>query len=423
MKDVMAIIMAGGKGTRLWPLTKDRTKPAVPFGGIYRLIDIVLSNCINSEIYKIVILPQYKCQSLVDHLEAGWNIFSPVMGHYMKIVPPQQRTGEIWYLGTADAIRQNLYLIEREAPKDVLILSGDHVYKMNYGVFRKFHQEQNADITIGVIEVRKELATQYGVLEVDSNLSVIGFEEKPESPKTLPDNLELSLSSMGVYIFKTEVLMDILKHYEGNDFGQDIIPNIINSYKTIAYPYKRFNRIEDYEFYLDEDEQRIWRKVACTKDSSYWRDVGNLDEYWNANMDLTGIDPYFNLYGRNWPIITHQRQYPPAKTVFSSERGNHPRVGKALDSLISHGCIISGAVVRNSVLSPGVIIHSWAQVEESVIMEGVEIGRGAKIKKAIIDKDNFIPEGEEIGLNPKKDRERFTVTSRGIVVVEKMYFQ
>ena len=422
MKDVLTVIMAGGRGKRLMPLTKDRSKPAVPFGGIYRLIDIPLSNCINSQLYKILIFPQYKSQSLVDHLEEGWNIFSGDLGHYLRVVAPQQRTGEQWYRGTADCVRQNLYLIEHEMPRHLLILSGDHVYKMDYAAFRDYHEKVQADVTVALLEVDRSQGHEYGIAEVDDNLRIRTWEEKPKEPKPIPDDPERCLASMGIYLFRTDLLLDLLHKTDYDDFGKDIIPTLIDKLKIQAYPYKRMNRISDYIRQVDPDGSRRLHLVEATRDSQYWRDVGTLDSYWNANMDLTGVDPFFNLYGSLWPVRTRQRQYPPAKFVFNYPEHDEPRTGTAVDSLVSPGCIISGGTVRSSVLSWDVTVRSWAQVDESVIMDHVEVGRHCKIKKAIIDKENVIPSYTEIGINPQADRERFTVTPRGIVVVPKGYF-
>lgn len=422
MKDVLAVVMAGGRGQRLMPLTRDRSKPAVPFGGIYRLIDIPLSNCINSQVYKIIVFPQYKSQSMVDHLEEGWNIFSGDLGHYLRIAAPQQRMGEEWYRGTADCVRQNLYMIERDRPKFVLILSGDHVYKMDYSDFRQYHERCDADVTVGLLEVDRAQASEFGIAEVDNDFRIRAWVEKPKEPKSIPDDPDRSLASMGIYLFKTDLLLKLLKHTDFDDFGKDIIPHLIQDHKVMAYPYRRLNRIRDYLHVIDPDGMRHLRLVECTRDSHYWRDVGTLDAYWNANMDLTGIDPFFNLYGTLWPIRTFQRQFPPAKFVFNQPDRDNPRIGTAVDSIVSSGCIISGAIVRSSVLSCNVMVRSWAEVDESVIMDNVEIGRHCRIKKAIIDKENIIPAHTQIGMDPNEDRKRFEVTPRGIVVVPKGYF-
>jgi glucose-1-phosphate adenylyltransferase len=422
MKDVLAFVMAGGRGERLMPLTQDRSKPAVPFGGIYRLIDLTLSNCVNSQVYKIIILPQYKSQSLFDHLEEGWNIFSHKLGHFLKMVPPQQRTGLDWYRGTADSIRQNIYLIERARPRYVLVLSGDHIYKMDYSLFVRYHEEKGADLTISLLEADVSIAHQFGIAEVDDTFRILGFQEKPrENPKTIPGDPRHVLASMGIYVFRAETLLKVLKSGEEHDFGGEIIPKMLDTHRIYAYPYRQFNRIEDYVYVTLENGERELRLQPQTRDSGYWRDVGTLDAYWNANMDLTGVDPYFNLYGFKWPIHTHQIQAPPAKFIFANERPEGFRVGKALDSLVANGSIVSG-VVRNSVLGHNVVVRSWANVDESVILDGVVVGRACKIKKAIIDKYNEIPPETEIGYSPKEDRARFTVTPRGITVVPKGCF-
>ncbi len=423
MKDVLAFIMAGGRGERLMPLTCDRAKPAVPFGGIYRLIDLTLSNCINSGLYKIIVLTQYKSQSLTDHLEAGWNIFTQKLGHFLKIVPPQQRISGDWYGGTADSIRQNLYLIDQSKPKHVMILSGDHIYRMDYRRFFDYHLEKEADLTISLAELGSDLAHEVGVAGVDEDYRIHGFQEKPtENPATIPGNPDRILASMGIYLFRTDTLIDALKENEGADFGKHIIPFLIPRTRVYAYHFQRENAIEDYVYDTRENGERRLLLEPRTRDSSYWRDVGTLDAYWNSNMDLTGIDPSFNLYGRNWPIQTYQLPAPPAKFIFSNERPEGFRVGKALDSIVAPGSIISG-IVRNSVISYYVVIRSWASVEESVIMDDVIVGRHCKIKKAIIDKHNVIPPHTEIGYNPKEDAKHFTVTPRGIVVVPKGHFK
>ncbi|MBN2060489.1 MAG: glucose-1-phosphate adenylyltransferase [Deltaproteobacteria bacterium] len=413
----LALIMAGGKGERLMPLTKNRAKPAIPFGGIYLLIDLTLSNCINSRIYNIVVLPQYKSQTLVQHLEEGWNIFSSDLGHYLKIAPPQMMAGEKWYQGTADSIRQNIHLIGQESRGAVLILSGDHVYKMNYGSFIDYHAAQEADVTMAVIEIRKEIAHNYGVVEVNKGFRIKKFLEKPAEPVSIPGDSSHALASMGIYVFKRDVLLNILKRDERPDFGRDILADMVDDYKVMAYPYRSRNRIRDIQVITGKDGIRRETVVDAARDSGYWRDVGTLDAYWNANMDLTGVDPYFNMYGRLWPIRTYQRQYPPVKTVFAQESDRKPRVGKAIDSLVAHGSILSGGVVRNSILSYNVFIQSWATVEESVIMENVVIGRNSKIKKAIIAENVRIPHHTEVGYDPVQDRKRFKVTPRGITVV------
>jgi len=344
------------------------------------------------------------------------------IGNFLKVVPPQQRTGPDWYQGTADSVRQNLYLIKQYKPQNILILSGDHIYKMDYSLLTQYHQEKDADITISLLEVDKDYAHQVGVAEVDDAFRILGFQEKPnENVKTIPGDPDHVLASMGIYLFRTETLVELLQSSEKKDFGNDIIPKTLGSYRVYAYPYRQRNRIEDYITVTLEDGEREMRLEPRIRDSSYWRDVGTLDAYWNANMDLTGVDPYFNLYGHMWPIHTHQILAPPAKFIFSNERPEGFRVGKALNSIVAHGCIVSG-IVRNSVLSYNVVVRSWATVDESVIMDNVVVGRNCKIRKAIIDKNNIIPAYVEIGYNPDDDRKHFTVTPRGIVVVSKGHF-
>ena len=423
MKSVIALILAGGKGERLMPLTASRSKPAIPFGGLYLLIDLTLSNCINSEVYKILVLPQYKSQTLIQHLETGWNLFSADLGHFLRIVPPQMMRGDKWYQGTADSIRQNLEMIEKENPSHLLILSGDHVYKMDYGLFKNYHVNHDADVTIAVIETPREQSWEYGVLQVDSDYQVTGFQEKPKDPAPIPGNPDQCLVSMGIYIFKAKVLLDLLKQDDKPDFGKDILPNILDSHKVMAYPYRRENKIEDVVFFTDEGGSRAELPMEAAPDSGYWRDVGNLDAFWNANMDLCGLTPYFNLYGVRWPMRTMQRQFPPVKTLSVQGDDGSALQGWAQDSLVAHGCIIGGGRVRHSILSYNVSVHRGAEVEESVIMENVDIGRYSKIKKAIIADGTRIPAGTEIGYNPKEDKKRFHVTSRGIIVVAKGDFE
>jgi glucose-1-phosphate adenylyltransferase len=423
MKNVIALIMAGGKGERLMPLTQSRSKPSIPFGGIYLLADLTLSNCINSEVYKILVLPQYKSQTLIQHLETGWNFFSPSLGHFLRIVPPQMMKGDKWYQGTADSIRQNLEMIEAENPSHLLILSADHVYKMNYSLFKKYHEANNSDVTIAVIETAKSQAKEYGVLEVDPSYRVTGFQEKPKNPAPIPGNPEYSLASMGIYLFSADVLIDLLKTDDKPDFGKDILPNILTSHKVMAYPYKRENKIEEVVFFTDSEGSKAEVPVEVAPDSSYWRDVGNLDAYWNANMDLCGLSPFFNLYGVRWPMRTSPKQHAPVKTLSVSDKGGKNLHGMALDSLVAHGCVIGGGTVRNSILSYNVNVHRGAEVDESVIMENVDIGRFCKIKKAIISDGAKIPAKTEIGYNPAEDRKRFSLTHRGIVVVTKNDFK
>jgi glucose-1-phosphate adenylyltransferase len=402
IKDILALILAGGKGERLHPLTIHRAKPAVPFGGKYRIIDFTLSNCINSDIRKIAVLTQYKSHSLNRHLARGWEqLCNHELDEFVISVPPQQRVDERWYDGTADAVYQNIYFIEKEAPTYLLVLSGDHVYKMDYSEMFAYHIAKGAVGTVAAIEFdRKEAASSFGIIEVDEKFKVIGFEEKPANPKPLPSNPNQSLVSMGVYLFTTSAIIDELKldalRSTAHDFGKNIIPDMMKTGKLFAYNFKDENK----------------------KEAKYWRDVGNIDGYWEANMDIVAVDPLFNLYDEQWPIRTYQRQHPPAKFVFAQEYEGG-RMGVALDSIVCDGCIISGGRVQSSVLSPNVRINSWADVRESVLMENVEIGRHCKIKRAIIDKDVCVPDGTIIGYDVEEDKKRFSVSPKGIVVIPK----
>ena len=402
MKNVIAFIMAGGKGERLIPLTRDRTKPAVPFGGVYRIIDVTLSNCINSGIRCIHVLIQYKCNSLIRHLRLGWNIFDAELGEYIDIVPAQMRIGDTWYMGTADSIFQNLYFIETEKPEYVLILAGDHIYKMNYAEMIDYHIAKGADCTVSVVEMDKKDSQNFGVLEVDRNERILGFEEKPKAPKTIPGDPAHVYASMGIYVFKTDVLKEVLNADAQNpsskhDFGKNILPGLVaKKAKIFAYNFKDENK----------------------KEAQYWRDIGTLDAYYEANMDLISVTPIFNLYDKEWPIRTYMEKYPPAKFVFAGG-DDGDRIGVAIDSMVSNGCIISGGKVDRSILSPNVRVNSYASVTDSIVMEGVDIGRNARIRRAIIDKDVKVPQGAEIGYDPEEDKKRFTVTESGLVVVAK----
>ncbi len=394
--DALVILLAGGAGERLYPLTRDRAKPAVFFGGPYRIIDFTLSNCLNSGLRRIFIATQYKSLSLNRHIRMGWSIVSEELGEFVEILPPQKRVSEHWYQGTADAVYQNLYSIVQESPHHVIVLSGDHVYKMDYAKMLRTHKERGASMTLAAIEVPVQDATRLGVLSVDENDRVTGFVEKPKDPPTIPGSSEFSLGSMGIYIFDTEVLLKALEadatRATSHDFGKDIIPALISELPTYAY-----------RFY---DENK--------KASKYWRDIGTLDAFYDANMDLCGVDPEFNLYDPEWPMRTYQPQAPPAKFVFA-EKGR--RCGEALDSIISPGCIISGSRVTGSVLCPNVRVHSYGVIEQSILMPGVRVGRHARIRRAIIDRDVLIPRGAVIGFNPEEDRKRHTVTDLGVVVV------
>lgn len=401
MKNMLTFLMAGGKGERLHPLTKDRAKPAVPFGGIYRIVDFTLSNCINSGIRRIYVLVQYKSMSLARHIRMGWNVLNSEVGEFIDVLPAQQRVDEHWYQGTADAIYQNLYSIESENPDQVLILAGDHIYKMNYKLMLDFHRNTKADLTIGVVPAPTEEAKDVGVIEVNASNAVIGFEEKPKKPKTIPGDPKHVYGSMGIYIFDRKVLQEELtedaKKDSAHDFGKNIIPQMIQKAK---------HRIMAYQF-VDMNK----------KEALYWRDVGTLDAYYEANIDLVQVTPHFNVYDSEWPIRTYQPPYPPAKFVFNQESSG--RRGIAVDSLVSAGTVISGGIVERCILSANVRVNSFAEVEDSLILEGVDIGRYAKIKNAIIDKHARIMPNAVIGYDKELDRKRFTVTPKGIVVVEK----
>ena len=394
LDDVVVMVLAGGVGERLFPLTRERAKPAVYFGGPYRIIDFTLSNCLNSGLRKIFIALQYKSLSLTRHLRFGWSVVADELGEFVEVLHPQKRVGEHWYQGTADAVFQNLYSIQREEPRHLIVLSGDHVYKMDYARMLRFHLDRGAGATLAVIEVPSEEAHRFGVIEVDGAERLTGFLEKP---KDLPAGQQV-LASMGIYIFNMDVLVPALEEdaraATSHDFGKDIIPALISKVPIYAY---RFT-----------DENK--------KAAKYWRDIGTLDAYYEANMDLCHVNPEFNLYDPEWPVRTHQVQAPPAKFVFADEGR---RSGLALDSLISAGCIISGSTIRGSVLCPNVRVHSFCSVEESILMPGVRVGRHAQLRRVIVDRDVFIPRGAQIGYNADEDRRRHTVTDRGIVVVTK----
>lgn len=398
MQSIYTMILAGGRGERLLPLTQHRAKPAVPFGGKYRIIDLTLSNCLNSGLRKIAVLIQYKSHSLDRHIRRGWSIFNPELGEFIFSIPPQQRISAEWYRGTADAVYQNLFLLEQERPKFLLVLAGDHVYKMNYADMYRFMQNTEADAVVGAIEWPIEETKQFGVLGVDSSMRVIRFEEKPANPFPLPDDPMHAFISMGIYLFRTEYLYEELRkdsHLEtAHDFGKNIIPGMIRTHRVFAYNF--------------QDENR--------KQVKYWRDIGTLDAYYEANMDLVNVDPLLNLYDEAWPIRTYQGQFPPAKFVFADQKPGG-RVGMALDSIVSGGCIISGGRVQNSVLAPDVRVDQYAEVLESVIMENVEIGEHSRIRRAIIDKGVILPPHTVIGYDLETDRDRFPVTEEGIVVV------
>jgi len=401
MSKITTLILAGGKGERLHPLTKINPKPSVFFGGIYRIIDFTLSNCINSGIRNIFVLTQYRSLSLDIHVKKCWSVFNRELGEFIDTIPPQHKASERWYQGTANAIYQNLYLLEKEKPEHVLILSGDHVYKMNYLKMLDFHFENDADLTVSCIEMEPKLSANFGILKIDSDSKVTGFQEKPKVKNAFLYDGKKILVSMGVYIFKTEPLIRSLikdsKKETEHDFGKNIIPQMISSKKKVyAYHFKDENK----------------------KDKPYWRDIGTIDNYWQTHMDLVAVDPVFNLYDKEWPIRSYNESCPPAKTIFN----DNDRRGSAYDSLISNGCIISGGKVVKSVLSYNVRINSYAEVHESILMPGVNVGRNCKIKKTIIDENVIIPEGSVIGYDPVKDRRKFVVTANGITVIPEGYF-
>jgi glucose-1-phosphate adenylyltransferase len=401
MKDVLAVVLAGGKGSRLGPLTRDRAKPAVPFGGIYRIVDFTLSNCLNSGVRRILVLTQYKAMSLDRHITLGWrNYLCRELGEFIDVVPPQQRIDEQWYQGTADAVYQNIYTLEKERPKYVIILAGDHIYKMDYSKLITYHQETSADVTIAALRVKaKEAAGQFGIMQVDANNRVVGFEEKPAQPKTIPGNPEYCLASMGIYVFNAPYLFDELCKDatlpdSAHDFGWNIIPSMIRSCRVQAFPF------------LDENRKR----------DAYWRDVGTIDSYFQSNLELTEVEPQLNMYDDHWPVRTYQPNLPPSKFVFSSNE----RCGEAHDSIVCAGAIISGGRVSRTIVGPQTRVNSYAEVEDSILFSRVNIGRNAKIRRAIIDKGVFIPEGFRVGFDPEEDEARgFTVSPGGIVVIAK----
>ena len=403
MQNTAAVILAGGRGSRLDPLTRDRAKPAVPFGGTYRIIDFALSNCLNSGIRKMLVLTQYKAMSLDRHINHGWQSYtSRELGEFIDVVPPQQRIDEHWYQGTADAVYQNIYTLEKETPDYVVVLAGDHIYKMNYRTMVEYHHAVEADLTIGALRVKRQAARQFGVIQVDDSQRILEFEEKPASPKSIPGNTEYALASMGVYVFSARFLFEQLCRdatdlRSSHDFGRDIIPSIIRSRRVFAFPFQDENRKQD----------------------AYWRDVGTLDAYYEANMDLIAVDPLLNIYDDRWPIRTYQPILPAPKFIFGS-RGEADRCGAAMDSIVCHGSVVSGSTVIRSILGPRVRVNSFSRVEDSILFEGVDIGRGACVRNAIVDKGVQIPAGVEIGLDPDRDRSfGFAVSDAGTVVISR----
>ncbi|MES9956221.1 MAG: glucose-1-phosphate adenylyltransferase [Sedimenticola sp.] len=395
-KKTLALILAGGRGSRLKHLTKWRSKPAVPFGGKFRIIDFPLSNCINSGIRQVGVLTQYKAHTLILHLQKGWSFLRGEFGEFLEILPAQQRIENTWYTGTADAVYQNLDIIRNHQSDYVLVLAGDHIYRMDYGTMIAHHVESGADMTVGCIEVDLEKAREFGVMSVDDEGRVVEFSEKPDNPQPMPGNDNAALASMGIYVFNTGFLFEqLIKDADtpnsSHDFGKDIIPDVIEKYRVMAYAFQ------------DPKSGK----------QAYWRDVGTVDAFWAANLELIGVTPELNLYDESWPIWTYQEQLPPAKFIFDDD----DRRGMAVDSMVSGGCIISGAVVRNSLLFSNVRINSFSEVNDSVILPGVEIGRNCRITKAVIDRGCEIPEGTVIGEDPEADAKRFHLSEGGVVLV------
>jgi glucose-1-phosphate adenylyltransferase len=392
----VALVLAGGKGSRLKALTEWRAKPSVPFGGKFRIIDFPLSNCINSGIRQISVVTQYKSHSLQRHLQRGWSFLSGQFGEFLEVLPAQQRTGDGWYEGTADAVYQNLDIIRHYDPEYILILAGDHVYKMDYGKMIAAHVAKGADITVGCIPVPIEEANAFGVMSIDDKARIVEFAEKPEHPKSMPDDTSHALASMGIYVFSTQYLRDRLVEDANNpnsthDFGHDLIPHAIAHANAFAYPFVN----------------------ASTGGPSYWRDVGTIDAYWEANIDLANLEPELDMYDKDWPIWTEQEQLAPAKFVFD----NDDRRGMALDSLVSGGCLITGSTIRHSVLFSNVRVHSYSVVEDCIVLPDVEIRRDCRLKKCVIDKGTIIPEGTVVGENPEDDAKRFYVSEGGVVLI------
>jgi glucose-1-phosphate adenylyltransferase len=402
MRNTLGVLLAGGAGERLFPLTRDRAKPAVPFGGNYRIIDITLSNCINSDLRHVYIMTQYKALSLNRHVREGWSsVVAQELGEFVEILPPMQRVSANWYMGTADAVYQNIYSIGAEQPKHVLILSGDHIYKMNYGKMLEHHEHSGADVTLATLPIDPSEVFRFGVVEVSQSGEVIGFDEKPKATSIRsPFNPNMVDASMGVYLFNTDVLLPALMQdaedpASKHDFGHNILPSILGKYKMCAYNF------------VDENQQQ----------ALYWRDVGTLDAYFDANMDVASVSPIFNLYDKNWPIRTRVRQYPPAKFVF----GEPGRTGMAINSIVSAGSIVSGATVRNSVLSQDVRVNSYSELDSTIVFSHVNIGRHCRIRRAIIDRDVQLPEGTVIGYDQNEDKKNYFVTPSGLTVVTRDY--
>ena len=398
----VTFILAGGVGSRLHPLTTERAKPAVPFGGKYRIIDFTLSNCLHSGLRRILVLPQYKSHSLFKHLRDGWSIYNPSLGEYITPVPPQMRTDESWYVGTADAIYQNLYLLERSGAEYVLVLAGDHIYRMDYAAMIASHVERQAAVTIACMPVALREASEFGVLEVDDNQLVQGFSEKPAHPKPLPGQPDQALASMGIYVFNRQLLTKVLRADHdradsSHDFGKNILPGLVGKERVLAYSFGG-------------------REGRVTADR-YWRDVGTIDSYYQANLDLLKPNPPIDLYQSNWPIRTAESQSPPARTRQGSQ-GNEPEI---INSMLCAGSVVCGGAVWSSILSRLVTVDEDAVVEESLLFDGVKVGAGARLKRCIIDKDVVVPPGTDIGWNRAADEQRFTVSPQGVVVIPKGY--
>jgi glucose-1-phosphate adenylyltransferase len=395
-RNTLALVLAGGRGSRLRQLTLWRAKPAVPFGGKFRIIDFPLSNCMNSGIRMIGVITQYKAHSLIQHIQQGWGFLRGEFGEFIELLPAQQRIEPSWYAGTADAVYQNLDIIRTHKPEYVLILAGDHVYKMDYGPMIAHHVERGADMTVGCIEVPLEQAKAFGVMSIQEDGRVIEFNEKPAAPHPMPGSSEMALASMGIYIFNTHFLFEQLikdadETYSTHDFGHDIIPDMIKKYRVFCYPFRE----------------------SQSGQSAYWRDVGTVDAFWEANLELIGVLPELNLYDEEWPIWTYQEQLPPAKFVFDDD----DRRGMAVDSMVSGGCLISGATVRHSLLFSNVRVKSYTVLQDVVALPNVRIGRNCRIKRAVIDKGCEIPDGMVIGENHKEDEARFYLTPNGVVLV------
>ncbi|MDH3871620.1 MAG: glucose-1-phosphate adenylyltransferase [Gammaproteobacteria bacterium] len=395
-RSTLALVLAGGRGSRLRQMTLWRAKPAVPFGGKFRIIDFPLSNCMNSGIRKIGVITQYKAHSLIKHMQQGWSFLRGEFGEFVELLPAQQRIETSWYAGTADAVYQNVDIIRDHNPDYVLILAGDHVYKMDYGPMIAHHVEREADLTVGCIEVPIEQASAFGVMSTTEGGRVTEFNEKPENPEPAPGSTDEALASMGIYVFNTRFLYEqLIKDaddiYSSHDFGHDIIPSLIKNYRVFSYPFR---------------ESRSGQRA-------YWRDVGTVDAFWEANLELTGVLPELNLYDEDWPIWTYQEQLPPAKFVFDDD----DRRGMAVDSMVSGGCLISGATVRHSLLFSNVNVNSFSVLNNVVVLPDAKIGRNCRISRAIIDKGCVIPDGTVIGENHEEDKERFNVSPGGVVLV------